>query len=208
MQMESVEISAKSVEEALEEGLKQLGVKKDNIEMEILSEPSQGLFKFLSSKPAKVRLSVKQGPTELMQDFFKQLLDSMSLEGEISVQQQDDNIYVNINGKELGALIGKRGSTLNSLQYLANVILHRQFTFNNSRVLVDIENYRQKRKKTLEQLAYNLAQKVKRTNKTLELEPMNPQERRIVHLALKHNNDVVTYSQGEEPYRKVVISPR
>jgi spoIIIJ-associated protein len=207
--MTSIEVSAKTVEEALEEGLKQLGVKKENVQTEILSEPAQGLFKFLGSKTAKLRLTIIKDTEEYIKDFLEKVVDIIGINGHIDVVPNDEgNLHLEIKGEELGVLIGKRGNTLNALQYLANVVLYRQFTAPNCRVLIDIENYRSKRKKTLENLARNLAQKVLRTKKELALEPMNPQERRIIHLTLKNYRDVVTSSQGEEPYRKIVISPR
>lgn len=207
--MRSLEIIAKTVEEALEEGIKQLGVRKENTKIEILTEPSQGLLKFLGSKSAKVKLTVIKEPEEYMTDFLKEILNIIGLEGEVITQKENgDDVCLNIKGKELGLLIGKRGNTLNALQYLSNVILHRQFTLLNGRTIIDIENYRQKRRVTLEQLAKNLAEKALRTNKDVMLEPMTPQDRRIIHLALQDNSDVITYSNGNEPYRKVVISPR
>jgi len=210
--MISLEISAKTVEEALKEGIKKLGVKKENLNVEVIHEPAQGLLKFLASKskPAKVRLTVKKEPEEYMRDFIRGILELMGLQGEVVLEDEgaDGSLFITIKGKDLGLLIGKRGNTLNALQYLANVVFHRQFLFTKKRIMLDIENYRQKRKKTLEQLARNLAMKALRTKKEVSLEPMTPQERRIIHLALKNNRDVVTFSHGEEPHRKVIISPR
>ena len=180
------------------------------ISYEILNEPYQGLLKFLGSKPAKVKLSVIKEPEEYMTGFLKDIIHIIGLEGEVisKVEENGEDISLNINGKDLGLLIGKRGNTLNALQYLANVILHRQFSLSGGRTIIDIENYRQKRRVTLEQLAKNLADKAFRTNKDVILEPMNPQDRRIIHLALQNSRDVTTHSHGDEPYRKVVISPR
>jgi len=206
--MKSLEITAKTVEEALEEGIKQLGVRKENTAVEILTEPYQGLLKFLGSKPAKVKLTVIKEPEEYMTDFLKEIINIIGLEGEVISQKENEDVTLNISGKDLGLLIGKRGNTLNALQYLSNVVLHRQFTLSNGRTIIDIENYRQKRMLTLEQLARNLAEKALRTKKEVALEPMNPQDRRIIHLALQNSNDVTTSSHGDEPYRKVVISPR
>ncbi len=207
--MNTIEVSAKTVEEALEEGLKKLGVKKENVQIETLSEPAQGIFKFISSKQAKLRLTVLKNAEEYVQDFLEKLVHIMGIEGKVNIISNDEgNLHLEITGESLGILIGKRGNTLNAMQYLANVVLYRQFAFQNRRIILDIENYRFKRKKTLENLARNLALKALRTKKEVALEPMNPQERRIIHLALKNNRDVVTSSHGEEPYRKIVISPR
>lgn len=207
--MNSIEVSAKTVEEALEEGIIKLGVKKENVQVEILSEPAQGLFKFLGAKTAKLRLTVIKDTEEYIRSFLENIMNIIGVEGNINVVQNDEgNLHLEIKGDELGVLIGKRGNTLNALQYLSNVVLYRQFVSPNQRVIIDIENYRLKRKKTLENLARNLAQKVLKTKKEVALEPMNPQERRIIHLTLKNYRDVVTSSHGEEPYRKIVISPR
>lgn len=209
--MNTIEVSAKTVEDALEEGLKILGVKKENVQVETLSEPAQGILKFISSKQAKLRLTVLKDAEEYVHDFLEKIIHIMGIEGRVNIipnNGDEDNLHFEITGDNLGILIGKRGNTLNAMQYLANVVLYRQFAAQNQRIILDIENYRFKRKKTLENLARNLALKALRTKKEVALEPMNPQERRIIHLALKNNRDVVTSSHGEEPYRKIVISPR
>ncbi len=212
--MNSVEVSAKTVEEAVAEGLKSLGVKKDNVNIEVLSEPSQGILKLLgSNKPARVRLSVRRESEEYIMDFLQELVERMGVRGEIVKQNARENsdmglINLEVVGENLGVLIGKRGNTLNAIQYLANVVYQRQFQLERGRVLLDIENYRLKRKRTLEHLAKSLASKVKRTGQEVILEPMTPQERRIIHIVLKDSKDVVTYSQGDEPHRKIVIAPR
>lgn len=207
--MTSVEVSAKTVDEALSEGIKMLGVKKNNVKVEILSEPAQGFLKLLGSRTAKVRVSILKQPSEYIRDFISDLLHIIGLKGEVIISKEDDdNICLDIKGEKLGLLIGKHGNTLNDLQYLANVLLHRQFDTIKRRVIIDIENYRHKRKRTLEQLAHNLALKALKIKKEINLEPMSPNERRIIHLALKSHKEVVTYSKGEEPYRKVIISPK
>lgn len=209
--MNSIEVSAKTIEDALAEGLKILGVKKENVQVETLSEPAQGILKFISSKQAKLRLTVLKDAAEYIQEFLEKMIHIMGVEGTVNIvlnNNDEDNLHFEITGVNLGILIGKRGNTLNAMQYLANVVLYRQFAAQKQRIILDIENYRYKRKKTLENLARNLALKALRTKKEVALEPMNPQERRIIHLALKNNRDVVTSSHGEEPYRKIVISPR
>lgn len=207
--MTSIEVSAKTVEEALSEGIKMLGVKKNNVKVDIISEPAQGFLKILGSRAAKVKVSILKEPGEYIKDILSEILHIIGLNGEVIISKEDDeNIFLEVRGEKLGLLIGKHGSTLNDLQYLANVMLHRQFDSIKHRVIIDIENYRQKRKRTLEQLAQNLAFKALRMKKEINLEPMTPNERRIIHMALKSNKDVVTYSKGEEPHRKVIISPR
>lgn len=207
--MRTIEVSGKSVEEALQEGITELGVRKDNVKVEVLSEASAGLFKILANKPAKVKLTVIKEPLDMVQSFLEEILRIMDLEGNVEIVKEDeDNIQIEISGKNMGVLIGKRGNTLNSLQYLCNVVLSRNFSDQKRRVLLDIENYRLRREQSLEQLAENMASKVKRTNREVSLEPMTPQERRIIHLTLKNNKGVATYSRGDEPFRKVIIAPR
>ncbi len=207
--MRSIEVSSKSVEEALQEGIMQLGVRKDNVQVEILNEASSGLFKLLANKPARVKLTVIHEPVELIKKYLQEILRLIGLEGEIRVvKEEGENIHVEICGKRMGILIGKRGNTLNALQYLCNVVMSRNFNEDKRRVLLDVENYRQRRENNLQQLAENMAGKAMRTNREVFLEPMTPQERRIIHLYLKNNTNVTTYSKGEEPFRKVVITPR
>jgi spoIIIJ-associated protein len=207
--MKWVEISAKTVEEAVTEGMNLLGVKKDNINIEVINEPSQGFLKFLGNKQAKVKISILREPEEYIKHFLLQVMNKIGLDGDVNVSSgEDDIVKLEIVGDNMGVLIGKRGSTLNALQYLANIVFHRQFNLDKKRVLIDIENYRQKRKKSLEMLANNLALKVTKTEKEIELEPMSAQERRIIHLSLKNNKRVTTFSKGEEPNRKVIIAMR
>jgi len=207
--MTSVEVSAKTVEEALAEGLKMLGVKKNNVKVEVITEPSQGFLKIFGASVAKIKVIVINEPGDYVKDFLSNILQLIGIKGEVIINKEDEeNIYIEIKGEKLGLLIGKHGNTLNDLQYLTNVMLHRQFESIKKRVIIDMENYRYKRKKTLEKLAMNLAYKALKIKKEINLEPMTPNERRIIHLALKSNKDVTTYSKGEEPYRKVVIAPR
>ncbi len=205
--MKTVEKTAKTVEEAVELGIEELGIKRENAEIEILSEPSNGLFGFIGARSAKVKISMKKLPADFARDFIHELIEKMGLSNvnvEI-VKQNENTIYVDIVGDNLGILIGKRGQTLNSMQYLANLVVNRQFNEFN-RVMIDIENYRDRREKTLKQLAENLARKVVKGRRNIVLEPMIPQERRIIHTALQNNPSVSTYSQGDEPFRKVVIT--
>ncbi len=205
--MKTVEKTGKTVEEAVESGLEELGIKRENAEIEIISEPSQGFFGLIGTRSAKVKISVKKLPAEFARDFIQELTEKMGLTGvNVKIEKENENIvYLDIVGDNLGILIGKRGQTLNSIQYLTNLVVNRQFN-DFSRIMIDIENYRERREKTLKQLADNLAQKVIRGRRNIVLEPMIPQERRIIHTALQNNPSVSTYSQGDEPFRKVVIT--
>lgn len=205
--MKTVEKTGKTVDEAVELGLEELGIKKDNADIEIISQPSQGLFGFFGNRTAKVKISIIKLPAEYARNFIHELIEKMGLMNvnvEI-VKQNENTVYIDIVGDNLGILIGKRGQTLNSMQYMANLVVNRQFN-EFSRVMIDIENYRERRETTLRQLAENLAYKVIKGRRNIVLEPMIPQERRIIHTALQNNPSVSTYSQGDEPFRKVVIT--
>jgi len=132
----------------------------------------------------------------------------MKMEGKVTLSEDEGRFYININGPDNGVLIGRRGRTLNEIQYLLNTILRRQFPGEQKRVIVDVGSYRQRREQTLSRLAEKSADKVFATRREISLEPMNPQERRIIHIALKENTKVYTYSKGDEPYRKVIIAPK
>ncbi|MCR5109078.1 MAG: protein jag [Lachnospiraceae bacterium] len=137
--------------------------------------------------------------------FLSKVFDAMGLEADIKVELSNNEMNIELNGEEMGVLIGKRGQTLDSLQYLTSLYVNKG-SDTYVRVKIDTENYRARRKETLENLAKNIAYKVKRTKKSVSLEPMNPYERRIIHSALQNDKYVNTHSEGEEPYRKVVIT--
>jgi len=205
--METITVTGKNVEEATEKGLEQLGVKKHNAEIQVMTEPSQGFLGLLGSKQAEVRITVQKQPLDYMQDFLLDMLKMMGLKGEVDAYvREGDLLCLDISGPDMGVLIGKRGQTLSSLQYLLNIVLHREFKHLEGRVLVDVEGYRTRRESTLQRLALNLAEKVIATKKAVVLEPMSPQDRRIIHTTLQDNPAVTTYSEGEESNRKVVIT--
>ncbi|MBR6541630.1 MAG: protein jag, partial [Anaerotignum sp.] len=137
--------------------------------------------------------------------FLKEVFLSMGLIVKINAELKDKHLLVELTGDDMGILIGKRGQTLDALQYLVNLVVNKKSPYYIS-VMLDTENYRQRRKETLESLAFNLAKKVKHTKKNVVLEPMNPYERRIIHSALQNDRFVTTFSEGEEPYRNVVIT--
>lgn len=204
---EKIEITDKTVEGAIEKGLLELGVKKENAEIEVVTEPGSGFLGILGSKQAKVNVSVKSEPEEYAEKLLSFILDKHGVEGNINIEHNEGNMIIDISGKGMGVLIGRRGQNLNSLQYLINVIMHRQFENFSGRVILDAENYRQERERSLKQLALNIADRAEKQNHPVTLEPMTPQERRIIHMTLKDNPNINTYSSGEEPFRKVVISP-
>lgn len=206
--MNSVETTGRNVEEAVVKALSTLGIKKDNAVVEILSQPAQGFFSFISSRTARVKVSPRLTPSMYLDDFLSGIVERMGLNTVIQVQEEEERICASINGKKVGVLIGRRGRTLNDLQYLANTVMRRQFAHLKKMVVVDIENYRSRREQTLTRLAQSIARRVDLEGCEQVLEPMTPQERRVIHLALQDFENVVTYSKGEEPYRKVVIAPR
>lgn len=206
--MEFKEFTGKTVADALTNATVSLGVTSDQIKYEVVEEGSSG-FLGIGSKDAiiKVVISTEEDPKQVAEAFLKDVFEAMQLEVNISMnyQEEDKTLSIDLAGPEMGVLIGKRGQTLDSLQYLTNLAVNRS-SENYTRVKIDTEDYRRRRKETLENLAKNMASKVKRTKKAVTLEAMNPYERRIIHSALQNDNNVTTHSEGEEPYRYVVIT--
>jgi spoIIIJ-associated protein len=228
--MEEREFSGKNVEEAIEKGLKELGLSREDVEVKILDEGKAGLFGLMGASPAKVKLIVK--PTKgltgeekgevapekpfaidltLAQKRAKEELEGilkiMGIGGEVSTSLEGGKVVANIKSENGAVLIGKKGQTLNALQLIVNLIVSRDEK-TRTKVVVDMENYRQRREKALVKIAKEVASEVKRKGEPYELEPMSPDERRIIHLALKDDKDVETTSKGEGSYRRVVVSPK
>ena len=192
--MEYIEISAKTVEDALTEASVKLGTTSDKIEYEVIEKGNSG-FLGIGSKKAVIRAFVKTSPEELVKEFLDSVFKAMDMEVELDIKVDEDEkmIDVELKGDDMGILIGKRGQTLDSLQYLTNLALNKH-SDNYFKVKVDTEDYRNRRKETLENLAHNIAYKVKRTKRSVELEPMNPFERRVIHSALQNDKYVTTHS--------------
>lgn len=265
--MEFIEVSAKTVDEAITKACIELGVSSDRLDIQVISEGSSGFLGF-GSKPAVIRAEkkpeekteevpvqpeaekkekeetlVSEVPKEAKKetakparkaeqepeeketvvrteeeieamkkaalDFLNGVFGAMDLPVEITVayQQESGCLEIDFAGEDMGILIGKRGQTLDSLQYLTSLVVNKEQK-EYVRVKLDTENYRKRRKETLENLARNIAYKVKKTRRPVSLEPMNPYERRIIHSALQSNKFVETYSEGNEPYRHVVVAPK
>ncbi len=254
--MDWLQVSAKTVEDAITEALIQLGITSDQIEYEVIEKGSSGFLGF-NAKAAVIRARKKEeiaeeiaepieevftepeeiveetaveitevfaeeipqekaaetaeytDPVAEMREFLSKVFAAMDLEVEIDIRKgEEENTYeAELKGKDMGVLIGKRGQTLDSLQYLTNLVVNKH-SAHYTKVKLDTENYRERRKATLENLAKNIAYKVKRTKQTVSLEPMNPYERRIIHFALQGDKYVETHSEGEEPYRHVVVTPK
>jgi len=205
--MSEYEASGRNLDEAVEKALATLGIKKSNAEIEVVDEPAQGILGIIGNKDARVNVRTILGPVEYLKSYLEKLLNYMQIEGRVTVNEDEEKVEAQVFGPDVGALIGRRGKTLSDLQYLLNVVMRRQFATLNKMIVLDVENYRVRREKTLTQLAKNVARKVSQEGYEQAMEPMNPQERRIIHLALQDYPGVTTYSEGEEPYRKVVIAP-
>ena len=204
--MEFIEVSAKTVDEALTEASISLGIPSSEIEYEVLEKGSTG-FLGIGSKDAVIKSRKKFSIEEIVKEFLKSVFHAMDMPVEIivKVNEEEKLIDVELKGEDMGILIGKRGQTLDSLQYLTNLAVNKN-SENYYKVKVDTEDYRKRRKDTLENLAKNIAYKVKRTKRPVELEPMNPFERRVIHSALQNDRYVTTHSEGDEPYRHVVVT--
>ena len=204
--MDFIEVSAKTYDEAVTNALIQLGVTSDQVDIEVIDKGSSG-FLGIGAKPVKIKVTKRLTPDGFLKKFLSDIFDAMHMSVEIVLQVDEEahSIDIDLKGDEMGVLIGKRGQTLDSLQLLANNAVHKNFE-TYYRVKLDTENYRLRRKETLENLAKNIAYKVKRTKRPVSLEPMNPFERRIIHSALQNDRYVITHSEGEDPYRHIVVS--
>lgn len=203
------EFSAKTVEEAVTEATVQFQTTSENIEYEVIEKEAKG-FLGLGSKPARIRArklkkTIEESAVEFLQKVFKAM--NLDITIDVTYDEAEETVTIDLVGNEMGVLIGKRGQTLDSLQYLTSLVINKNVD-GYLKVKLDTENYRARRKETLENLAKNIASKVKRTHKPVSLEPMNPYERRIIHSTLQNDRYVETHSEGDEPYRKVVVTPK
>lgn len=204
--MEFIEISAKNVDDAITQATVQLGITSDQLEYEVLDKGSTG-FLGIGSKNAVIKARKKFSIDENVVEFLSSIFDAMKMEVEIlvAVNEEEHIIEVELKGDDMGILIGKRGQTLDALQYLTNLAVNKN-SEEYVKVKIDTEDYRKRRRETLENLAKNIAYKVKRTKRPVSLEPMNPFERRVIHSTLQNDKFVTTHSEGEEPYRHVVVT--
>ena len=202
-----IEVSAKTVEDAVTKALIQLETTSDKMEYVVVEKGSTGILGIFNSKPAIIKARKVLTVTDMAEEFLKDVFAAMNMEVTMtsSMDEEEKCLNIDLAGADMGVLIGKRGQTLDSLQYLVSLIINKE-SEEYLRVKLDTENYRERRKATLESLARNIASKVKRTKRPVSLEPMNPYERRIIHSALQNEKYVVTRSEGDEPYRHVIIS--
>ena len=203
--MEYIEVSAKTIDDAITEACQKFTVTSDKLEYEVIDEGKSGLLG-MGASPAVIKVRVKSSVEDKAKDFLKEVFAAMDLTvvSDVKYNEEENSMDIELSGDEMGILIGKRGQTLDSLQYLVSLVVNKD-TENYIRVKVDTENYRKRRKETLENLAKNISYKVKRTKRPVSLEPMNPYERRIIHSALQNDKYVTTYSEGDEPFRHVVV---
>ena len=203
--MEFVEFKGKTKDEALMQASVELGVPSTDLEYEVVSEETKG-FLGIGSKPCIIKARRKKTFIDEIREYLESLFKAMDIQTEIQIEfdETENVLSINLEGPEMGILIGKRGQTLDALQYIISLAVNKK-SESYIRVKLDTENYRARRKETLENLAKNIAFKVKRSKRTFALEPMNPYERRIIHATLQNDKYVSTRSEGEEPYRKVIV---
>lgn len=207
--MEFERFSAKTLNDAITEACTHFVVASDKLEYEVVEEGSSGFLGF-NAKPYVIKARVKQEKLSVEDEakkFLNEVFAAMNMAVVIAAKYDEtqNNLDIDLSGDEMGVLIGKRGQTLDSLQYLVSLVVNKG-TNEYIRVKLDTENYRKRRKDTLENLAKNIAFKVKRTKRSVSLEPMNPYERRIIHSALQNDRYVTTHSEGEEPFRRVIVT--
>jgi spoIIIJ-associated protein len=202
-----VTAKGQTVELAVQDALRQLNVSQDRVDINIIDEGKRGFLGLFWNRPAVVEVVLKKDPIQECEEYLKSVTRDMGVEVEISKIVKGREVEFTISGDNVGILIGKRGNTLNSLQYLTKLVANRN-TKQYIGITLDAENYRGKRKGTLESLAYRLAKQVSNTKKRVVLEPMPSFERKIIHQALSNHQDINTTSEGNEPYRHVVISSK
>jgi spoIIIJ-associated protein len=204
--VKQVTATGQNVEEAVKSALAQLQVSKDRTDVDVIDQGKKGIFGIFGSRPAVVKVTVIIDPIEEAQKFLTQVSEQMGAPAEIEIKREGKHVHFIMTGEKIALLIGKRGQTLNSLQYLTQLVLNR-FSNQYLTVILDAEDYRKRRNETLIQLAHRLAQKAVRTGTDVTLEPMPSYERKVIHAALSENKRVKTISDGTEPHRYIVISP-
>jgi len=202
--LRSITKEAKTVDEAIRQALEELGIDKDQAEIEIISEGNKGLLGLIGSKNAVVKVTEKLNIELVVQEFLEPIFEKMAIEADMEITMEEGQINIRLTGDDIGIVIGRRGETLDALQYLLSLVINR-YTQDYTRVILDVADYRKKRAETLQRLARRVAEKVSRTKRNITLEAMNPYERRIIHASLQGFPNVDTHSVGEEPNRKVVI---
>ena len=205
--MKQTTATGQTVKEAVESALAQLQITEDRADISIVDEGKKGIFGIFGARPAVVKVSVIKDPIEEAEKFLLDVSEKMGAPVTINVEKNGKQVKFILSGEKIALLIGKRGQTLNSLQFLTQLVINR-FSGQYLNVTVDAEHYRERRNDTLIQLAQRLAQKAVQTKKEVSLEPMPSYERKIIHTALVENKKIKTYSSGEDPHRHIVIAPK
>jgi len=202
--MKEIVTEGSTVEEAVQNALDKLKVSRDQVDIDVLENGSRGFLGLIGGKQAKVRVTVKESPKEIIREYFNDVIRALDFDVDFSIYYLDGYWHVDFEGEDVRFLIGRRGKTLNALQMLTNLSVNNKLE-EKIKIILDAEGYRERREESLRRLARKTAEKVCRTKKDIMLEPMTPQERRIIHLELQNSDNVTTTSKGEEPYRKVVV---
>lgn len=205
--MKKVVATAKTIDDAIVKALQELQVPRDRVQIRIIEEPSKGLFGLFGTRDAKVEVEFHFDPIEEGITFLKDVLANMKVDARVETRQHEEGVLFDILGSNLGIIIGRRGQTLDALQYLVNVVANRHAE-KHVRIILDAESYRLRRKETLEQLAERIAKKAVQTNRNVRLEPMSAAERKVIHAFLQKRSEVTTFSEGEEPHRYIVVAPK
>jgi spoIIIJ-associated protein len=206
--MQTIEIEAKTIENAIEMACKHFSSTEDELNIEILKNKSTSIFGIIGSKKVKIKATPKIDSASLIAgDILKKITLLMSVDTEISAEKKDGNIFLNIKGNSSGILIGYKGKTLEALEFIVNKAVNKAYG-KKIRVIVDSENYRQKKEESLKELAFKMSEKVKKTGKVAVINPKSPYDRRIIHLALKNDHEVQTRSKGEGLFKKILIIPK
>ena len=205
--LKTIETKADSIDEAVKKALIELSADRDDVSVEVLQKPKSG-FLGIGREPAIVRVSYETSPADAALEFLTGLLERFGTPAHIdaAVDKEEHSIHIELSGDNMGAVIGRRGDTLDAIQYLTSIVANREEE-DRWRITVDTEHYRQKRESALQSLAQKTAQKALKYKKPVALEPMNPHERRIIHSALQDFSGITTYSTGSEPNRRVIVSP-
>jgi len=205
--LKAVEKTGRTVDDAVNQALKELGASIDEVEVTVLDEPSKGILGIFGAKMARVMVSLKNGPSHKAISLLKNIFKAMQMQVDIKANENEHEVQINLEGNDLGILIGRRGETLDSLQYLVNLSANKNQEV-RKKIIIDIEGYRKRREETLQKLALKLADKARQRGRNVVLEPMSSQERRIIHTVLQGRDDIYTFSEGEEPSRKIIIAPK
>ena len=205
-QKKTIEIKSKTKEEAVEQALKELGLEEKDIEVNVIQNPSKGFLGLIGAKEGIYQITViKKEEIEIAKEFVENMLQKSKINAKVNAVQEDNLIKISIEGKEAACLIGRRGETLDAVQFLTGLALNKINKDSHMRVIFDIENYRSKREQSIIRYARKVAREVAKTRRTKKLDYMNPYERRIIHSALQNDKYVITCSEGTDPYRRVVI---